>query len=592
MIFTLPNALYLLSLSVPVVLIYWLIKQEKKLKVSALFLWRETTGKPKKFSLPQKKIDLLLLLQLLILIFLVLSLAGPAVSTESASEGLVLVLDGSASMRKKGAEGSRLYFKAKRSALGLIEKFPNSAVSVYQLSNQPKKLGSGEESRTKIKEKIKESDPTYYSDGSSQKLNGLLEKAKRKGFHRAVILSDKRWEITTPEMELNQLAWGGGANLGIARFSLREKPGKEGKYEIFLELKNYSDKRFEGSLLLSSSRYEKEKEFKIEGRGTRKFIFTSTAETGSVYEAELETNDAFPPDDIRYAVTEKPVARKIGWKGKRNEYLFQAIKASRPLANIYPGVSPDQDLVVYNETLIERNPRGNVLLINSQIEGLIDFTGKIKKTGLSVVSKNDRLIEGVDPSTISPTKAPKIKVNSSIQTVLKAKGTPLLFYLEEEGRKIVSLTPKLEDTDLTSIDFPVLIHNILDWLIPPPSSGFLESWKEPGEKISTAVWGEIDSVQAPEGKNLPLGDGFFLPPGPGIYELKTSSKTYPIPVNVSRTESEIHENGDLNLNLEGKSVRKSRITKRLWPIFAAASLVLLILEALLYYGDFYRWYPW
>lgn len=592
MIFTLPKALYLLSLSLPLTLLYWLIKQEKKFEVSALFLWEEKAGKPQKSSLPKKKLDLLLLLQLLILMLLVFSIAKPALSTKSASGGLVLILDGSASMRKKGTSGTRLYTRAKRKAISVLEEGSYSKVSAFQLSYKPLKLGSTKADVPKIKKAINKSAPTFYSDATLQNLNNILERAKRRGFEKAILLSDKRWEVSIPGMEVDQMAWSGGPNAAITHFSLRKKPRKEDEYGVFLRIKNYSDKIFRGKLVLSSRDLKKEKDFEIGKRETQEYVFSSTADAGTIYKAELEINDSFSPDDTRYAVTEKPVVRRIGWKGKRNESLLQAIKASLPLAKIYQYIPSEYDLVVYNETTVKESPHERILLVNSPMEGLVDFKGSLKRPDLSVVSERDPLIKGVDSSSFSPISVPKVQEISPVHTVLEAEGSPLLFHFKGKNKKIVSFTPQLNRTDLTSsIDFPILIHNILNWLLPSQTSGFGENSNPPGERISTSGWGKIESVRGPEGDNLSTGENFFLPLKPGIYRLKTSSKNFPIPVNVPRDESEIAEKGGGELNLKGEAMYESQITTHLWPVFAAASLVLLLLEALLYYKDLYRWLP-
>ena len=590
MIFTLPMAFYLLFFSITLILLYWQIKQKQKIEVSALFLWQEKAGKPKRFTIPKQKFDLLLLLQLIILLLLVLSLAKPAISTQSNAEGLILILDGSVSMRKINEDKTEIYSRAKEQALSIINDFSFSKINVIQFSSKTKPLSSSTEDLDDTKKKIKGSDPTFYSDGSSEKLRGILEKAEREGFQRGVILSDKNWEVSVPGMEINQKAWKGSTNLSITDFSIRENPRGDKEYSIFARISNFSEQDLEGKFTLSSNEYIEEREFTLKGNRSKELVFRTKAEKGEIYKARLKIDDGFSLDNIRYAVTQEYIARNIGWIGKRNNSLIKAIKASWPLATIRPYAPMEYDLIICNGSQISDNLSGKILLINSAMQGLIDFKGELRQPELSISSGENSLIKGVDLSSLSFASVPEVEINSSIEPILLAEDSPLLFHKKSEESEIVGFTPSLENTNLTSkIDFPILIHNILNWLSPHPNKESIDNWNNPGEIIDISKWGKIEYVVSPGGEKLKPEDNLFTPSTPGIYTLHGSTKDYSLPVNISAEESKSSEKTGNQLKLESRSFKKNRVLNPLWPIFAIASIVLLMIESLLYYGDFYRW---
>ena len=129
-----PSALYLLALIGPIVLLHLLRARECKREVSALFLWEGLRGdSPSRAARIRRRIDPLLMLQLLALCALVAALARPAwESTTIRASSLAIVLDGSASMRTRTEDGGTRYQRATEEALALLDAIPSTSTAVVQ----------------------------------------------------------------------------------------------------------------------------------------------------------------------------------------------------------------------------------------------------------------------------------------------------------------------------------------------------------------------------------------------------------------------------------------------------------------------------
>src|SRR5687768_8531260 len=95
-----PAAAVLSALSIPIILMYMLRLRRVEMQISSNFLWQQLV-RDREANAPWQRLRFswLLLLQLLILLALVIALTRPFAKVESiASNNVVVLLDGSASM--------------------------------------------------------------------------------------------------------------------------------------------------------------------------------------------------------------------------------------------------------------------------------------------------------------------------------------------------------------------------------------------------------------------------------------------------------------------------------------------------------------
>src|SRR6185436_2239342 len=113
----------LFALSIPVVVVFYLLKRKRVVKlVSSTLLWQRFLSETQA-SAPFQKLrrNWLLILQILLLILAVLALTRPYFPTKARSSELrVLILDASASMKSTDEPSSR-FDKAKKEALAWVD---------------------------------------------------------------------------------------------------------------------------------------------------------------------------------------------------------------------------------------------------------------------------------------------------------------------------------------------------------------------------------------------------------------------------------------------------------------------------------------
>src|SRR6266404_2834433 len=137
-----PFALLLGTLTVPLLLLYFLKVRRRQLPVSSLLLWQAALRDREASTFFQRlQRDPLLILQLLALLALALALARPAVTVMGhGAKRIVVVLDTSASMKATDVSPSR-FARAQREALGLVGGLGAGAeVMVIEAAVQPRVL--------------------------------------------------------------------------------------------------------------------------------------------------------------------------------------------------------------------------------------------------------------------------------------------------------------------------------------------------------------------------------------------------------------------------------------------------------------------
>src|SRR5579883_352142 len=119
---------FLFALTIPVVIVFYLLKRKRVVKlVSSTLLWQKFLAETQA-SAPFQKLrrNWLLLLQILLLMLAVLALSRPYFATKAKSSDLrVLILDASASMQSTDESPSR-FIKAQQEALKWVDSLRDS----------------------------------------------------------------------------------------------------------------------------------------------------------------------------------------------------------------------------------------------------------------------------------------------------------------------------------------------------------------------------------------------------------------------------------------------------------------------------------
>ena len=532
-----PTALSLFSLAGVIVLLHWFRARERKRDVAALFLWEGLHGDPRsRAARLRQRIDLFLILQLAALAAMVFALAKPALQLPARRlSSVAIVLDGSASMQTLTDNGSSRYALAVEEALLLMDELPASSTAVIQWSTLPKVLARPGASTLEIARALRESEPTGYADGTQDSLGVVLGAlGGAASFDRILLLSDHAYS------ELDSLAeWipiSGGSNRGLTAFSVRETGHQPGA-TAFVEVRNDTSTYQEVQLRISDGTNMTTLSLLLMPEESERFVVPFPSSRGTRFTASLLPTDDFPADDVRYFSLERRLDLRVRWIGDANRYLWAALTAASPVTES-EGDAP-ADLTVAVNATVPSSLDGDLLLFHSEIPGLLTLSDPLPANAVTVANPASPLLQGVEPENFRLREAPSVISAFPITSILESADRPVLFSVNEIGRRILVFSPDLLSTNLPiTVDFPLLIRNYVAQITRAPAT-LTHATASLGEAISLSGRGEIIELLAPHGEPVPLPDGVLSirPSMPGHYTLRTDRGTFSLSANVSASES-------------------------------------------------------
>ncbi len=226
------------ALAAPVVLFYLVRERPRRQVVSQIFFWPEDHSSLSESSRWRKlRRWFSLLLQLLFLFLLVAALTRPIWPWATvAAKPLILILDGSASMRTADVKPNR--FEAAREAAETMALGSHIPVAVILTGSPPRVLSGWTDSRREIAAAFSEVQPgdMVVSPREAIDLAKALAKSRDAGIW---FFTDGVWDgaLSEPTLDGIRIVKFGGeaANAGISRFSARRSPSAPGEVSIFVE---------------------------------------------------------------------------------------------------------------------------------------------------------------------------------------------------------------------------------------------------------------------------------------------------------------------------------------------------------------------
>ncbi|MBU0595527.1 VWA domain-containing protein [Candidatus Bipolaricaulota bacterium] len=578
------GALYLLSLSGLVVLLFFLRAHERRREVSALFLWEGLRGDPQsRATRLRQQIDWLLVLQLLALAAIVLALAQPVrrVSVARLSE-LAIVIDGSASMQTMVDESTSRYDLAIEKAIELLDRYPSTPTALIQLSSQPRVLASPGESRDDLMAALRASAPTFFSDGTIDDLSSIMSAYGGLSTHERVVMLSDHVLAGAPD-SLGAVVVNGGENRALSAFTVRENVTGPGA-TAFVEISNYTDEYQDTRIRISDGVNQTSISVLLSPDETTQYVVPFPTSRGTEFTASLSPTDDLLVDDTRYFALDRPLDLLVRWAGAENRYLMSALRAVMPIT--FVGGNEPADLTVVYDLPGFHAPDGNVLLIHAEMPGYVVLGPEAEfPDPIDVVLPDAPLLAGVDAANFRVHAVPVAHDLSNGDVLLEQSSHPILIVWDEAGRTVAFFGPDLMRTNLPIvIDFPVLIRNFVSQLIRLPGSSTY-AWSHTGSAVSLEGRGAILDLLDADGRSIELAAAAttFHPTTPGHYALVTDRGTFPIAVNVPPEESRRADTSAL----VGQATQ-ARMTdvslSPLWPWLAALGILLLLAEGFRYAG--------
>ncbi len=246
------------------------------------------------------------------------------------------------------------------------------------------------------------------------------------------------------------------------------------------------------------------------------------------------------------------------------------------------------DLTVVYNVAAPDDVTGNILLVHAGISDAISLGDDEDPGALQVRLPDDPLLAGVDASDFRIVSAPTVTADPAGMTIIASGESPLLYRLRQQDRSIVLIAPDIMHTNLPlTIDFPVLVRNILAQLTPrptPPSP----LWTNVGDPLSLQGYDNPSALTSPDGETLSFdAQRAFIPQSPGIYTLTTKRGVYPLAANVALGES-IPAQEEVAASVGYEALHAEITGIPLWPEVALVALLLLTAEGAIYQGWTFR----
>jgi hypothetical protein len=539
-----PWALWLLSLSAIVIVVYFLKRQARPVTVSALFLWRGIERRPRS-ALRLRWTQLLgLILQLLTLTALATGLAQPALHVQAGgARSLAIVLDASASMRARlGPQGPMRYQRAIERALALMRANLAAEIALIAAYEHSQVLVPLTRDHAELERQLQRFVPTYEGDARPDELISLVQSQAPSGFERVVFFTDYPpafdaqalgWEvrIVAAEDESTQ-------NVAITRFAVRPQPDQaQAGYGLFLELWNSGPGGQRARLeLYSDGRLFEARDVDLPPGKVVSLSASYRGPPASRFEARLRLpegiRDDWPEDNVRYATP--PLARpwRVLQLGEPSPYIERFLRRAG-LAEFVPSPSGSEGgraggesvdwVLVHGLREIEPEP-GRYLLLGSGLPPWVQLDESVDLTRRPLSVRSDHpLLEGIDPTNWRLLRAPSARVDPRGAVLIEAGSVPVLYLYEAPGLRIAYLGVDLEASNLwLTVDFPILLYRLLSWLSPRAAE---DAQLVIGDELPLTLAGSGARLVRPDGRTCPLdpleGSRCGLIDQPGFYSIVT-----------------------------------------------------------------------
>jgi hypothetical protein len=541
------------ALAIPILAMYMLKLRRKEIEISSIFLW-SVVLRDRQANTPWQKLkrNILLLLQLLILAGLVFSLVRPALLTSSIASGsVVVILDGSASMRafdEKTAGNSVTRFEAAQAAVrALINELQNDArMTIILAANPPVILVNGENDARRLRQVLDDAQP---GEGSADwfttfavaagALRQISQTDDRKENNTIVILSDGGMPSSgLPSLpgEVRFIPLGQtSTNIALGALAIRPVSDEESVQELYARVTNYGDEdhevvvSFYGQATLGEQPLLfHARQITIPAQGSIEIALRDLpAELAivtarlSATETEAESLDAFALDDTAFAISPKRNIQRIFMlsqdfleSGVDNQFILRMLFAFghnpyRPTLQGEEGARIAQlpsdafDLYILDGAMpvnASEQPvlpvNGNLLLINPPPNAMITSSGIFTPTGQTEIEINP-LTNYVDWREVYISQAQDIVRPSWALPLVTDSGLdkPLVFAGETGGRRVAVITFDLHASDLPlHLSYPILMSNLLNFLLPTQAVQVPLEGIAPNTTVSILTRTDIEQV--------------------------------------------------------------------------------------------------
>jgi len=537
-----PSLLWLLTLVAPLILLYILKVQRKRLKVASTWLWQQARRDLMARS-PFKKlvVQIPLILQLLALITLALAAARPATRGKAlGGDHVAIIIDTSASMAARDPSGKTRIELAKDAALELIASLPPGSDAMI--------LDAGRDTRIALPpDRDVRRMRTAVDKLSAREVEGDLSAAvtlavgrleQMGGDKHIVVLSDgnlaKPAPLTSRAIPLELIRVGEPVdNSGIVRVDVRSGTDpmlKREQVQAFLLIANYGKRSIERYVTMrqrNASDVLASRKVVVEPGSKLPVVLTfnpAEGDYGSGLVFDMSPHDALPVDDVAYGRV--PAGRKLpvylASAGNESPWLLRAL-VSDPNAEVRAGTLDEllsetevahDALVVIDGACPPEAPGGDLLIVNPPVGDCFgtEVGRLVDAPVLTSWQHGDPRMRFLTLESVLVSKARVLVPQSNRQALIRTDQGVIASDVSTSSRAATLLGFHVGDTNWPlKRSFVLFVRNLMEQARGHRSSGF----------TGPAIAGDPLRVSLPaavQEANIepPSGDGFTVPVRSGL----------------------------------------------------------------------------
>lgn len=450
------SALWLLTLTIPLILLYLLKRRRRDVIVPSTMLWKQALEDIRADTPFQKlKSSLLLLLQILILVLITAILSGPhLVSSAGLSRQWILVLDCSASMKAIDVSPSR-FEVAKQGLEKALDEIPTSdSVLLLAFSSETAIVQQSTNDLSQVRSKLNSLEPVDMPGDWSQ-LTKILEPLLRNSPPPLVMIASDFANVPSnllASISFDPIVAGkSGDNIGIIRVASKPIPGSDKSQMLLYQIKNFSKKSATSTLTLYANDSVMDSfELKLGPGETLERTTELTVNQTIKVRIEKKPGDIFALDDD-YVLIVDPVQPSSVNLQYENPFLRKAL-------NVLPSVkiSDQNSLPIMKIASVDEAKQSGIYFLSSKSSG----------TSTVPVRWNDGhpVLRFVDVGAWQIQNATSVTPPVGAESLVEISSGTIAYASEDNGRKIV-LAFSLEDSNLPLLaGFPVFLQNAIQWI--------------------------------------------------------------------------------------------------------------------------------
>jgi hypothetical protein len=323
------------------VVLYLLKLRRRRVQVPSVLLWaRVLDARPASRLLQRLKRVVSLLLQLLLLALMLGALGDPRPRGASArARTLVLLLDGSASMKATDVPGGRAH-QAREAARRIVREMgPADRMLIAQMDARVTALCPMSDDPSVLEASLREYAPRDTGADLAQALRFAMDVARGQPDPEVIVVGDGAYdpprdgagEVRMTGASLRFVPVGRrGRNVGISAFAVRRYPLDKSRYEALLEVRSWSDRteRVELTLLADGTPIDVTHVTLAPGATSLRVLPDRSGADGAI-EARIAledgTRDDLPADDRAFGTLPERRRARVLVVSEGNRYLEAAL---------------------------------------------------------------------------------------------------------------------------------------------------------------------------------------------------------------------------------------------------------------------------